>query len=86
MPPGPHDNDGKRYWFRAKRYDWGWGLPCSWQGWAFFIPWLAALILVTAHFMPQRPLPFTAALALLTLILTVVCYLKGEPPARRMRR
>ncbi|HTS17465.1 MAG TPA: hypothetical protein VMP11_07825 [Verrucomicrobiae bacterium] len=23
----------KRVWFRAKRYGWGWGLPCAWQGW-----------------------------------------------------
>jgi hypothetical protein len=27
----------KHYWFRAKRYGLGWGLPCSWQGWAFFL-------------------------------------------------
>ena len=27
------------YWFPAKKYGWGWGIPCSWQGWivaAFF--------------------------------------------------
>jgi hypothetical protein len=22
-----------RYWFPAKRYGWGWGLPVTWQGW-----------------------------------------------------
>ena len=21
------------YWFPAKRYGWGWGLPSVWQGW-----------------------------------------------------
>jgi hypothetical protein len=21
------------YWFPAKRYGWGWGLPQTWQGW-----------------------------------------------------
>lgn len=23
----------RKYWFRAKRYGWGWGLPTAWQGW-----------------------------------------------------
>ena len=22
-----------KYWFPAKRYGWGWGLPGTWQGW-----------------------------------------------------
>ena len=26
--------ESSKYWFRAKRYGWGWGLPCAWQGWA----------------------------------------------------
>ena len=68
------------YWFRRKRFGWGWGLPCSWQGWVFFIPWFAALAWVTAHFMPERPLAFTMALAALTSILVTVCVVKGEPP------
>ena len=29
MPP-----DDSRYWFPAKRYGWGWGLPATWEGWA----------------------------------------------------
>jgi CHASE2 domain-containing sensor protein len=68
-----------QYWFRAKRYGWGWGLPCSWQGWAFFIPWLVALGVAARRLMPQHPFQFTIALALLTLLLVLVCYLKGEP-------
>jgi hypothetical protein len=23
----------QKYWFPAKRYGWGWGLPITWQGW-----------------------------------------------------
>jgi hypothetical protein len=68
------------YWFRRKRFGWGWGLPSSWQGWAFFIPWLAVLIYVSSHFMPQRPFAFTMALGALTAILVFVCVVKGEPP------
>lgn len=26
-------SNGKKIWFPAKRYGWGWGLPVTWQGW-----------------------------------------------------
>ena len=42
-----------RYWFRAKRYGWGWGLPCSWQGWVFFLIWLGALLGAAIRLMPR---------------------------------
>jgi hypothetical protein len=68
------------YWFRRKRFGWGWGLPSSRQGWAFFIPWLAVLVFVSFHFMPGRPFAFTMAVGALTAILVAVCAVKGEPP------
>ncbi len=32
------------FWFPAKRYGWGWGLPVAWQGWLVLIAfcWLVA--------------------------------------------
>jgi hypothetical protein len=75
-----------RYWFRAKRYGWGWGLPCSWQGWVFFVPWLAVLGVAAASLMPRRPVAFTVILAVMTLILVLVCYFKGEPLSPRNRK
>ena len=71
-----------RYWFRAKRYGLGWGLPCSWQGWTFFIAWLTVLMLAVANLMPRRPVMFTIVLTIMTVILVLVCYLKGEPLSR----
>lgn len=38
-----------QYWFPAKRYGWGWGLPLRWQGWivlALFIALIALGIVV----------------------------------------
>ena len=67
------------YWFRARRLGRGWGLPCSWQGWAFFIPWLALLAISGVKLLPDQPFAFTMALAFMTLILVLVCYWKGEP-------
>ena len=69
----------KRYWFRAKRHGLGWGLPCSWQGWAFFLAWLAVLIIATISLMPRRPFLFALMLGAMTLIFVVVCSIKGEP-------
>ena len=71
------------YWFRAKRSGLGWGLPCSWQGWTFFLIWLCVLGACVVEFMPQRPFMFALALGIMALILVAVCYIKGEPlPAR----
>jgi hypothetical protein len=67
------------YWFRAKRYGLGWGLPCSWQGWTFFLIWLAVLVIAATELMPGQPLIFTLTLAGMALILVVACYIKGEP-------
>ena len=68
-----------RYWFRAKRYGWGWGLPCSWQGWMFFLIWLGALLAAAVGLMPGRPFLFTLVLAAMTVLFVAICYLKGEP-------
>jgi hypothetical protein len=32
--PRKREDHMSRYWFPAKRYGWGWGLPVTWQGWA----------------------------------------------------
>jgi hypothetical protein len=40
----------KDYWFKPKRYGWGWGLPATWQGWVsfgiFITVWLIALAML----------------------------------------
>lgn len=70
----------KKYWFRAGRVGWGWGLPCCWQGWAYFIPWLAMLVASGLLLMPGRPLAFVAVLVVMSGVHVLVCFTKGEPP------
>ena len=72
------------YWFRAKRSGFGWGLPCTWQGWVFFLVWLAALTLLAIELMPRHRFLFALALAGMTLIFAAVCYIKGEPLSGRI--
>ena len=68
------------YWFPAKRYGWGWGLPVVWQGW-FVIAAFACLVLGGAVVLlpSYGPAVFVAYSVLLCLILVAICWLKGEP-------
>ncbi|MCA1579791.1 MAG: hypothetical protein LC796_00060 [Acidobacteria bacterium] len=73
-----------RYWFPAKRYGWGWGLPSSWQGWVVFAGFFVLLALDGYVFRPGHNLPaFIACTILLSLALLAICFAKGEPPAWR---
>jgi hypothetical protein len=76
-------NNPNQYWFRAKRYGWGWGLPSSPAGWAFFLVWIAALIVGSACLRTYHPLAPVALLVVMTALLVLVCYKKGEPPSWR---
>jgi len=72
-----------RYWFPAKRYGWGWGPPVTWQGWVVVVVWFAALIAIAPRFLPTRPVAFGVCTIGMCLVLTVICYLTGEPPRWR---
>ena len=58
------------YWFPAKRYGWGWGLPVVWQGW-FVVAAFACLVLGGAVVLlpSYGPAVFVAYSVLLCLIL-----------------
>jgi hypothetical protein len=71
------------YWFRAKRYGWGWGLPLTWQGWTVFVVWLATFIVATLYLLPRRRLEHLILTLAMILVLVGICYKKGEPPRWR---
>jgi hypothetical protein len=73
----------QKYWFRAKRYGWGWGLPITWQGWAVFIAWLIVFSSGVYYFAARRSLLHLAFAAVMVSLLMVICYWKGEPPRWR---
>jgi hypothetical protein len=76
--------DNGAYWFPAKRYGWGWGLPVSWQGWLVMAAYFALVISGIALFPPRQSLAvFALYIAVLTALLMAVCWLKGEPPRWR---
>jgi hypothetical protein len=74
MDPAHH------YWFPAKRYGWGWGLPIAWQGW-LVLGIFVALVLSAAFFVLPRsgPLVFYGLVGFLVACLALVCWYTGEP-------
>lgn len=69
------------YWFPAKRYGWGWGLPRTWQGWAVTVAYFVGVLCAVA-----LPLPEWGRGALVlggAALLLGVCAVKGEPPRWR---
>jgi hypothetical protein len=72
------------YWFRAKRYGWGWGLPRTWQGWLVLVVFFA-LVGVGLLVLPpaEHSIGFIIYNVVLVALLVAVCYAKGEPPRWR---
>jgi hypothetical protein len=70
----------KPYWFAARRFGWGWGLPLTWQGWLVYALWFAVLF-GSMPFLHLRQHPFwhIAFLIGMTAVLLGICYWKGEP-------
>jgi hypothetical protein len=73
--------DEPTYWFPAKRYGWGWGLPLTWQGWVVLAAFVVLIALGVVFLLPSAGLLFLYAyVAVLIVALVAVCWWKGEPP------
>lgn len=76
--------DFEHYWFPAKRYGWGWGLPAVWQGWVVLVGFLVLLGAGVLIFPPGKYVfSFIVYVCVLVALLVAICYVKGEPPAWR---
>jgi hypothetical protein len=74
----------RKYWFPAKRYGWGWGIPSSREGWLVLAAFVGLLVVGSFLFPPRTRLgPYLAYVAVLCALLIGVCWLKGEPPRWR---
>ena len=70
----------RRYWFYAKRYGYGWGLPATWEGWVVLIGYLAGAVGGVAIFPPDASMgPYLVYLTILTALLIAICCITGEP-------
>ena len=76
-------SDEQEYWFRARRYGWGWGLPITWQGWTVLGLWVGALILGRRYLIPHNMFAHLAFAFAMGFLLLSICYKKGAPPGWR---
>jgi uncharacterized membrane protein YhaH (DUF805 family) len=74
----------KKYWFPAKRYGWGWGLPQTWQGWLVLLFYVSGVAAVAVAFPPRdKTLIFAVSVLILTMLFVLIAWFKGEPPRWR---
>jgi hypothetical protein len=77
------DND-REIWFPAKRFGWGWGLPCVWQGWVVLAAYAVMLTIGVLNVDAERqPLLFAGWVFGWSTLLCIVCWVKGERPRWR---
>ncbi len=75
-------------WFKAKHYGWGWS-PSSWEGWLVTLVYLVFLfgdfvrIDRASSSVSDALSVFIPHALILTLILLIICYWKGERPSWR---
>lgn len=70
----------QKYWFPAKRYGLGWGVPLTWQGWAVLIAYVALLISGAVLIdIDQQIIGWLSYVLGLTGALLVICWRTGEP-------
>jgi hypothetical protein len=45
--------DKPRYWFPAKTYGWGWGIPSTWEGWVVMALFMAVMLAGGIYLLPR---------------------------------
>jgi peptidoglycan biosynthesis protein MviN/MurJ (putative lipid II flippase) len=61
----------QKYWFKRRRYGWGW-VPVTWQGWLALIIMLAAILLGSFAVDETPEGTFSSAVGVYLLMVTVV--------------
>jgi len=67
-------------WFRVKRYGFGAGLPCSWEGWALLIGFLVIVISSAIVLVGRNPMMHLGVVLASTAVLVVVSWRKSDGP------
>ncbi len=78
-PPGERDILEGTWWFPARRFLPGWGLPVRWQGWVLLAAYFALLLGPGALLHGRHAVPFVGYALALTVIFGLVVAKKGEP-------
>jgi hypothetical protein len=71
-------NNESKIWFPAKKYGWGWGLPCRWQGWVVMVIWLVWLLGGGIFLAPHSIGAYVAYAMVLSTVFFIIVFIKGE--------
>lgn len=82
-----NNQEQKRYWFKAKKYGWGWQ-PATWEGWLIIIAFFVVAVYLakdidTASGSARSVLEMVANVIALTALLIIIAYKTGEKPRWR---
>lgn len=78
----------QQYWFKAHHHGYGWS-PNTWQGWIVLLLYLGGLvysfleIASHSHSVSYRLINFAPRFLILSAIILIIAYLKGEPTTWR---
>jgi hypothetical protein len=78
----------QKYWFKTKKYGYGWGLPQTWQGWLVMAIYLLVVFWNLSTIGPRSG-SFLEAITQIsptlfaTVALLIICYKTGEKPRWR---
>ena len=78
-------NNPEKYWFKRKLYGWGW-TPVRWQGWAVLVLYIIGVVKIfviidmDSHSGSDTLISMFVPFMLLTALLLIICYKKGEKP------
>jgi hypothetical protein len=74
---------GKKLWFKAKRYGYGW-YPCTWQGWGVLLMYAFSILTDAvfsnnnSHSVSDFLMSFFPRIFILTVFLLIIADAKGE--------
>ena len=67
-------------WFRVKRYGFGAGLPCSWEGWALVVGFLVVVLASSVVLVDSNPMLHFGIVLASTAIVLIVSWRKSDGP------
>lgn len=84
------DSKSKKYWFKRKRFGWGW-IPTTWQGWLVIVVWLIFILYLSKLFEAgknstaetEMAIIFVSLVFLSVIPLVLIACLRGPKPKWR---
>lgn len=72
-----------KFWFPAKSFGWGWGLPVRWQGWVVLLSYIGLFVGAAKFFRDRNDVEgLLWFFGILTVAFVIIVAVKGERPLK----